>query len=122
MFECCGTELQSFASIKKRLASCILVPFPQVFDIPAWKLIRLWIVGGLIVSKLSGNEIEEIAEYYLNDFANRNLVMVMGKRSDGRIKTCRVHNMLHEFCIKEATRMSLFQQVFLTSDQDIPSI
>ena len=49
--------------------------FPQGFDIPAWKLILLWITKGIIMSKLSGNEFEEIAEYYLNDFANRKLVM-----------------------------------------------
>lgn len=97
--------------------------FPRGFSIPAWKLIRLWIAEGLIMSKLSGNEIEEIAEYYLNDFANRNLVMVEKMRSNGRIKICRVHDMLHEFCVKEATRLSLFKQVCLTSGQDIvPSI
>lgn len=115
----------SYNHLPQEKKACFLYfgAFPQGFDIPAWKLIRLWIAEGLIMSKLSGNEIEEIAEYYLNDFANRNLVMVMGKRSNGRIKTCRVHDMLHEFCVKEATRLTLFKQVCLTSDQDIvPSI
>ncbi|KAJ8562882.1 hypothetical protein K7X08_031334 [Anisodus acutangulus] len=96
--------------------------FPQGFEIPSWKLIRLWIAEGLIMSNLPGSEIEEIAECYLNDFANRNLVMVMEKRSNGQIKTCRVHDMLHEFCIVQATRLSLIQQVCLTPGQDSPSI
>nr|XP_016513509.1 PREDICTED: putative late blight resistance protein homolog R1A-10 [Nicotiana tabacum] len=85
--------------------------FPQGFDIPAWKLIRLWIAEGLIMANLPGSEIEEIAECHLNDFANRNLVMVMEKRCNGQIKTCRVHDMLHEFCVKEATRLCLIQQL-----------
>lgn len=96
--------------------------FPQGFDIPAWKLIRLWIAEGLIMSNLPGSDIEDISECYLNDFANRNLVMVTDKRSNGQIKICRVHDMLHEFCIKQATRHCLIQQVCLTPGQDCPSI
>ncbi|KAH0681149.1 hypothetical protein KY284_022234 [Solanum tuberosum] len=87
--------------------------FPQGFDIPAWKLILLWVAEGLIKSGLQGSKIEEVAETYLSDFAGRNLVMVMQKRSNGQIKTCRLHDMLHEFCIVEAERISLFQQVYL---------
>ncbi|KAH0757360.1 hypothetical protein KY290_020853 [Solanum tuberosum] len=87
--------------------------FPQGFDIPAWKLILLWVAEGLIKSDLQGSEIEEVADTYLSDFAGRNLVMVMQKRSNGQIKTCRLHDMLHEFCIIEAERISLFQQVYL---------
>ncbi|KAK4721049.1 hypothetical protein R3W88_011282 [Solanum pinnatisectum] len=97
--------------------------FPQGFDIPAWKLIRLWVAEGLIKSYLQGSEIEEVAETYLSDFAGRNLVMVMQKRSNGQIKTCRLHDMLHEFCIIEAKRLSLFQQVYLQPGvQVFPSI
>nr|AAV31174.1 Putative disease resistance protein, identical [Solanum tuberosum] len=85
--------------------------FPQGFDIPAWKLILLWVAEGLIKSDLQGSEIEEVAETYLSNFAGRNLVMVMQKRSNGQIKTYRLHDMLYEFCIIEVERISLFQQV-----------
>ncbi|KAH0692732.1 hypothetical protein KY290_020863 [Solanum tuberosum] len=87
--------------------------FPQGFDIPAWKLILLWVAEGLIKSDLQGSEIEEVAETYLSNFAGRNLVMVMQKRSNGQIKTYRLHDMLYEFCIIEVERISLFQQVYL---------
>ncbi|KAH0681832.1 hypothetical protein KY289_019584 [Solanum tuberosum] len=118
---CVNVVRLSYNHLPQEKKACFLYfgAFPQGFDIPAWKLIRLWIAEGLIMSRLSGNEIEEISEYYLNDFANRNLVMVMGKTSNDRIKTCRVHDMLHEFCIEEATRLALFKQVCLTSDQNI---
>ncbi|KAG5609269.1 hypothetical protein H5410_020550 [Solanum commersonii] len=86
--------------------------FPQGFDIPARELILLWVAEGLIKSGLQGNKIEEVAETYLSDFASRNLVMVMQKRSNGQIKSCRLHDMLHEFCIIEAEWISLFQQVY----------
>ncbi|XP_070027830.1 putative late blight resistance protein homolog R1B-14 [Nicotiana sylvestris] len=99
---------------EKKAAFLYFGVFPQGFDIPAWKLIRLWIAEGLIESDFEGSEIEEIAESYLSDFASRNLVMVMQKKSNStQIKTCRVHDMLHEFCNVEAKRISLFQQVNL---------
>ncbi|KAH0692232.1 hypothetical protein KY285_019329 [Solanum tuberosum] len=118
---CLNVVRLSYNHLPQEKKACFLYfgAFPQGFDIPAWKLIRLWIAEGLIMSKLSGIEIEDIAEYYLNDFANRNLVMVTGKRSNDRIKTFRVHDMLHEFCVEEGTRLTLFKQVCLTSDQDI---
>ncbi|KAH0682293.1 hypothetical protein KY289_020045 [Solanum tuberosum] len=108
---------------QKKAAFLYFGVFPQGFDIPAWKLIRLWVAEGLIKSDLQGSEIEKVAETYLSDFAGRNLVMVMQKRSNGQIKTCRLHDMLHEFCIIEAKRISLFQQVYLQPGvQAFPSI
>ncbi|WMV23009.1 hypothetical protein MTR67_016394, partial [Solanum verrucosum] len=109
---CVNVVRLSYNHFPQEKKACFLYfgAFPQGFDIPAWKLIRLWIAEGLIMSRLSGNEIEEISEYYLNDFANRNFVMVMGKTSNDPIKTCRVHDMLHEFCVEEATRLALFKQ------------
>ncbi|KAH0692733.1 hypothetical protein KY285_019830, partial [Solanum tuberosum] len=108
---------------QKKAAFLYFGVFPQGFDIPAWKLIRLWVAEGLIKSDLQGSEIEKVAETYLSDFAGRNLVMVMQKRSNGQIKSCRLHDMLHEFCIIEAERISLFQQVYLQPGvQVFPSI
>ncbi|XP_019068866.1 putative late blight resistance protein homolog R1B-17 [Solanum lycopersicum] len=98
---------------EKKAAFLYFGVFPQGFDIPAWNLIRLWVAEGLIKSGHKDSEIEKVAETYLSDFASRNLVMVMQKRSNGQIKTCRLHDMLHEFCIIEAARISLFQQVYL---------
>ncbi|KAH0757379.1 hypothetical protein KY290_020872 [Solanum tuberosum] len=108
---------------QKKAAFLYFGVFPQGFDIPSWKLIRLWVAEGLIKSDLQGSEIEKVAETYLSDFAGRNLVMVMQKRSNGQIKTCRLHDMLHEFCIIEAERICLFQQVYLQPGvQVFPSI
>ncbi|XP_075090167.1 putative late blight resistance protein homolog R1B-14 [Nicotiana tabacum] len=99
----------------KRASFLYIGAFPRGFVIPAWKLIRLWIAEGLIKSSLRGSEIEVIAEYYLNDIANRNLVIVMQKRSNGQVKTFRVHDMVHEFCNGEAKRVCLFQQLYPTT-------
>nr|XP_009798711.1 PREDICTED: putative late blight resistance protein homolog R1A-10 [Nicotiana sylvestris] len=111
----------SYDRLPHEVQTCFLYcgVFPRGFDIPSWKLIRLWIAEGLIKPQ-QNYTLEEIAEFYLNDLVNRNLVISMQKKSDGQIKTCRLHDMLHEFCRKEASNKWLFQEVSLTPDQAIP--
>ncbi|PHU02043.1 hypothetical protein BC332_27294 [Capsicum chinense] len=75
--------------------------FPRGFDIPAWKLIRLWIAEGLIPIQ-NHLTLEEQAEEYLNDLTKKNLLMVMEQSLDGQIKTCRIHDICYEFCKTEA--------------------
>ncbi|KAM3323047.1 putative late blight resistance protein R1A-10 [Capsicum chacoense] len=111
----------SYDDLPYDLKACFLYfgAFPRGFLIPAWKLIRLWTAEGFIQYK--GNlSLECKAEHYLNDLVNRNLVMVMRRTSDGQIKTCRVHDMLYEFCWQEATtEENLFHEVKVGFEQSI---
>ncbi|XP_016494345.1 putative late blight resistance protein homolog R1A-3 isoform X2 [Nicotiana tabacum] len=111
----------SYNCLPQEMKECFLYCgiFPRGFDIPAWKLIRLWIAEGLIKSS-PGYALEEVAENNLNELVNRNLVIVVQKKFDSRIKTCRLHDMVQEFCKMEATRECLFHEVSLTPDQAIP--
>ncbi|KAJ8563017.1 hypothetical protein K7X08_031469 [Anisodus acutangulus] len=113
----------SYDRLPQEVQTCFLYCgiFPRGFDIPSWKLIRMWIAEGLIKPQQTYT-LEEIAELHLNDLVNRNLVILLQKKSDGQIKTCRLHDMLHEFCRKEATNKWLFQEIFTTADHAIPSI
>nr|XP_004236959.1 putative late blight resistance protein homolog R1A-3 [Solanum lycopersicum] len=108
----------SYNHLPQDVQTCFLYcgVFPQGFDIPAWKLIRLWIAEGLIKPQQSPYTLEEIAEFYLNHLVQRNLVILSQKRSDGQIKTCRLHDLLHEFCRDEASKKWLFQHVRPTPD------
>nr|GMD47050.1 putative late blight resistance protein homolog R1B-8 [Ipomoea batatas] len=97
----------------EKLKNCFLyfACFPMGHEIVVWKLIRLWIAEEFIPTideqryALDG-EVE--AQKYLNDLVDRNLVMVVKKRINGQIKTCCIHNTLHEFCKSEAARINLF--------------
>ncbi|WMV22753.1 hypothetical protein MTR67_016138 [Solanum verrucosum] len=113
----------SYDRLPQEMQTCFLYCgiFPRGFDIPAWKLIRLWIAEGLIKPQQSST-LEEIAERHLNDLVHRNLVILLQKRSDGQIKTCRLHDMLHEFCRTKAANKWLFQEICTTVDNAIPSI
>ncbi|MCD7452707.1 hypothetical protein HAX54_017831 [Datura stramonium] len=114
----------SYDDLSYDLKACFLYfgAFPRGFLIPAWKLIRLWIAEGFI--QYRGNlSLECKAEDYLNDLVNRNLVMVMRRTSDGQIKTCRVHDMLYEFCWQEATtEENLFHEVKFGVEQSVPEM
>ncbi|XP_049348816.1 putative late blight resistance protein homolog R1A-3 [Solanum verrucosum] len=113
----------SYDRLTQEVQMCFLYSgiFPRGFDIPAWKLIRLWIAEGLIKPEQSST-LEQIAELYLNDLVHRNLVILLQKRSDGQIKTCRLHDMLHEFCRTKAASKWLFQEICTTADNPVPSI
>ncbi|XP_031100484.1 uncharacterized protein LOC116004534 [Ipomoea triloba] len=97
----------------ERLKNCFLyfATFPMGYEIAVWKLIRLWIVEEFIPTIDEWGyplEVEVEAQKYLNDLVNMNLVMVMKRRVDGQIKTCRIHDSLHEFCKSEAAKKNLF--------------
>ncbi|KAG5608207.1 hypothetical protein H5410_019488 [Solanum commersonii] len=81
----------SYDHLPQEVQMCFLYcgVFPRGFDIPCWKLIRLWIAEGLIKPQPEFT-LEEIAE--------------------GLIKPCRLHDMLYQFCKKEASSKWLFQE------------
>ncbi|MCD7469635.1 hypothetical protein HAX54_008778 [Datura stramonium] len=71
------------------------------------KLTWLWISEGFVKS-CEGKSLEDIAEGYLENLIGRNLVMGTKRSSGGKIKACRVHDLLHDFCkerAKEETRL-----------------
>nr|ABI34350.1 NB-ARC domain containing protein [Solanum demissum] len=66
------------------------------------RLLRLWISEAFIKSS-EGRSLEDIAEGYLENLIGRNLVMVTQRAdSDGKVKTCRLHDVLLDFCKKRA--------------------
>ncbi|KAM3700966.1 hypothetical protein ACJW31_05G138000 [Castanea mollissima] len=75
------------------------------FDIPAKKLVRLWVAEGLVPLKyeLEGDEmLEDYAERYLVDLINRCMVQVGVIGSNGRIKSCRLHDLMRDLCLSKA--------------------
>lgn len=62
--------------------------FPEDHEIKVTDLIRLWVAEGFL-------ELEDTAEQYLEDLVERSLVVVIKRKSDGRIKSCSLHDMVH---------------------------
>ncbi|XP_027096733.2 putative late blight resistance protein homolog R1B-16 [Coffea arabica] len=102
----------SYNNLPHHLKPCFLYMgvFREDYDIPVWRLLRLWIAEGFIGSHQSIS-LEDLAEYYLMDLVDKNLVMVGRRSSDGRIKTCRIHDTLRDFCKMEARKENLFHEM-----------
>ncbi|XP_062030109.1 disease resistance protein RPM1-like [Rosa rugosa] len=95
--------LLSFNDLPYFLKSCFLYLsiFPEGHLIERMRLIRLWVAEGLIEAK-EGRTPEEVADDYLHELLNRSLIQVARITSDGRIRTCRIHEFLREIIISKS--------------------
>ncbi|XP_058068506.1 probable disease resistance RPP8-like protein 2 [Magnolia sinica] len=75
--------------------------FPEDHEIRAKKLIQLWVAEGFV--EPTGDEtMEEAAEDCLEELIHRSLIQVVKRNSIGRVKSCRIHDLLHELSISKA--------------------
>ncbi|PHU03823.1 hypothetical protein BC332_29074 [Capsicum chinense] len=109
--QCLDILALSYKHLPHHLKACFLYmgAFPEDVEIPVWRLIRLWTAEGFIKLE-SPKTLEWIAREYLQDLIDRSLILV-GKRSFGRIKTCSIHDVLRNFCLEEAQREKLLHVV-----------
>ena len=113
----------SYDDLPQRLKPCFLYLgiYPEDYEIPVRELIRLWIAEGFIQPKEIGTsnapEPEDVADYYLDELVDRSLVQVASKRSDGGVKTCRIHDLLRDLCILES-KENKFMEVCTELDID----
>ncbi|KAK6789084.1 hypothetical protein RDI58_012883 [Solanum bulbocastanum] len=93
----------SYKNLPNHLKPCFLYfgGFLRGKDIPVSKLSRVWLAEG-IVEDSNGKGSEDAARDCLKGLIERNLVTDMEKRSNGQLKTCRVHDLLHQFCVEKA--------------------
>ncbi|XP_016473834.1 disease resistance protein RPP13-like isoform X1 [Nicotiana tabacum] len=112
----------NYKSLSTEMKACFLycLAFPKGYDIPAQKLIRLWIAEGLIRSS-PRNTLEEIAESYLGKLEERDLV-TLSREITGPIKKVKCNDMFYEFYKMEVNNERVFQELRLTPDQGLPSI
>lgn len=90
----------SFNDLPYHLKYCFLYLsiFPEDYLIQRMRVIRLWIAEGFIEAK-EGKTMEDVANDYLKELLNRNLIQVAETTSDGRVKTLRIHDLLREIII-----------------------
>nr|XP_009777084.1 PREDICTED: putative late blight resistance protein homolog R1A-3 isoform X2 [Nicotiana sylvestris] len=75
--------------------------FPEDMEINVSKLIRLWISEQFIKAR-SYKRLEVVAEEYLQDLIDRSLILAGKRRANGRMRTCKIHDLLRQLCIIEA--------------------
>ncbi|XP_012834474.1 PREDICTED: putative late blight resistance protein homolog R1B-16, partial [Erythranthe guttata] len=94
----------SYAHLPHHLRPCFLYigAFPEDHEIRASKLVKLWAVEGFIMKSSVSKGFEEMGEEYLEDFVKRSLVLVSERKSNGKIKSCRLHDVIRQLCIGKA--------------------
>lgn len=93
----------SYHDLPHYLKPCFLYTslFHEDHPIGCNKLIRLWLAEGFVHRK-AGNTPEEVAESYLIELHKKNLIHVEERKSDGRMKTFRIHDLMREIIISKS--------------------
>ncbi|CAI9107275.1 OLC1v1006594C1 [Oldenlandia corymbosa var. corymbosa] len=107
----------SYRHLPEHLKPCLLylATFREDQQVSVKRLLYLWMAEGFI-RKVEMKRLLDVAEEYLNDLIGRSLVMVTKKKSTGGIRTCRIHDLLHEFCSQKVQVEHFFH--FLQGDED----
>ncbi|KAG4923894.1 hypothetical protein JHK87_049434 [Glycine soja] len=87
----------SYHDLPYNLKPCFLYfgIYPEDYKVERGTLILQWIAEGFVKSEAT-ETLEEVAEKYLNELIQRSLVQVSSFTKGGKIKGCRVHDLLHE--------------------------
>ncbi|KAH6758334.1 hypothetical protein C2S51_018569 [Perilla frutescens var. frutescens] len=73
--------------------------FPKDVYIDASNLPSYWVAEGFIKPK-KNQSLEEVAEDYLEEMIDRNLILVGERRWNGKAKRCFIHDVVRELCLK----------------------
>ncbi|XP_052206314.1 disease resistance protein RPM1-like isoform X2 [Diospyros lotus] len=99
--------LLSYHDLPYYLRSCFLYfgIIPEDYSISCGRLIRLWIAEGFIEEQ-RGKTLEEVAKEYLTELILRSLVQVSSKKPNGRVKKCRVHDVVREIILSKSMELN----------------
>ncbi|KAL2492354.1 putative disease resistance RPP8-like protein 4 [Abeliophyllum distichum] len=92
-----------YDQLPHHLRACFLYMgvLPEDYEIRKSKLTKLWVANRFIKPDRS-KSLEEVAEEYLKDLVDRNLILVREWSYSGEIKTCSIHDILRDFCLMKS--------------------
>ncbi|CAM0885737.1 unnamed protein product [Alopecurus aequalis] len=102
----------SYRHLPHYLKNCFLYcsMFPEDHLLRRKKLIRLWISEGF-VEKRGESSLEDVAEHYLMELAQRSMVQVVRRNTFGTILRFRMHDLVRELAIL-MSRKECFSSVY----------
>ncbi|PON83962.1 NB-ARC domain, LRR domain containing protein [Trema orientale] len=103
----------SYDELPYRLKPCFwhLAYFPEDFEIRAKDLCLIWMAEGFVST-------EDAAYEYLSELVKRCIVQVAEWGSTGKIKTCRVHDLMRDLCLSKAEEENFLQHVDLRNQHE----
>ncbi|CAN6361340.1 unnamed protein product [Urochloa humidicola] len=93
----------SYDDLPHHLKTCLLYLsiFPEDYEIERDQLVKRWIAEGFIDME-GGQDLEEIGEKFFNDLINRSMIQPVVIKYDGRVASCRVHDMILDLLISKS--------------------
>ncbi|XP_057775859.1 putative late blight resistance protein homolog R1A-4 isoform X2 [Salvia miltiorrhiza] len=73
-------------------------------------IIQLWVAEGFLKSN-GGQVLEGIAEDYLKELIDRNMILVVKRSRNGKMKCCDIHDLLRDLCLKVAEQQGFFHVI-----------
>ncbi|TMW91174.1 hypothetical protein EJD97_014689 [Solanum chilense] len=117
--KCLDILALSYRNLPYHLKACFIYMcgFLTQTEICVQLLIRLWIAEGFLTNRKVKN-LEKYAEECLEDLVNRSLVIVKERKSNGRIRSCAVHDLLQDLSLREAQKENFccFPELFASDD------
>ncbi|KAJ1265875.1 hypothetical protein BS78_08G107000 [Paspalum vaginatum] len=94
----------SYDDLPHHLKTCLLYLsiFPEDYEIDRDQLVKRWIAEGFINME-GGQDLEEIGETYFNDLINRSMSQPLKIECDGRVDSCRVHDMILDLLVSKSS-------------------
>uniref|UniRef100_F6HCD2 Disease resistance protein n=1 Tax=Vitis vinifera TaxID=29760 RepID=F6HCD2_VITVI len=104
----------SYQDVPYQLKSCFLYlgHFPADHEIHTKTLVQMWVAEG-IVSRVGEETSEDVAEGYLDELIGRCMVQVGRRSSNGRVNTCRLHDLMRDLCLSKAQEENFLEIVNL---------
>ncbi|KAF8673425.1 hypothetical protein HU200_048990 [Digitaria exilis] len=95
----------SYNHLPRHLRTCLLYlsMFSEGYVIKRDYLVRRWVAEGFI-SAHGGRKLEDEGESYFNELINRSLIQPVDYQYDGRVHSCRVHDMILDFITCKAVQ------------------
>uniref|UniRef100_A0A0D9XUC5 AAA+ ATPase domain-containing protein n=1 Tax=Leersia perrieri TaxID=77586 RepID=A0A0D9XUC5_9ORYZ len=94
----------SYYDLPHHLRTCLLYlsMFPEDYEINMEYLVRRWVAEGFIKAN-GGRTLEEEGECCFNELINRSMIQPVHTQYDGRVYSCKVHDMILDLIIAKAT-------------------
>ncbi|XP_061356383.1 disease resistance protein RPM1-like [Gastrolobium bilobum] len=92
--------------------------YPEDYEVKVKRLFRQWVAEGF-VKKEGEKTLEDIAKKYLTELVNRSLVQVSSFTIDGKIRSCRVHDLLRDMIHRKSNDLSFCH--FIGKDGELDS-
>ncbi|XP_022871219.1 putative late blight resistance protein homolog R1B-14 [Olea europaea var. sylvestris] len=107
----------SYEHLPNHLKPCFLYfgTFEEDDEIYVRGLISLWVAEGFI-EKEEQKCLEDVALKYLMELIDRSLIIVHKRRPNGEVKTCKIHDLLHEMCSRIGEKMNFWKMVNYNED------